>query len=73
MPCFDDHAPSSRLLIEAHPVPGEIVHTMDVALPELPSPPIVQPWVRVRTNRQTGEITCCAAGRLVEPEDEDGA
>ena len=73
MPCFDDHAPSSSLLIELHPQPGEIVHTMDVNLPELPKEfKKIQPWVRVRTNRATGEIVCCAAGRLVEPDD-DGA
>ena len=72
MPCFDDTVPSSRLLIEAHPQPGEIVHTMDVALPELPGPMLIQPWVRVRTNRSTGEILCSAAGRVLDPED-DGA
>jgi hypothetical protein len=73
MPCFDDKAPSSGLLIEAHPQPGEIVHQMDVALPELPTRHI-QPWVRVRTNRQSGEILCCAAGRVLDHEDEsDGA
>ena len=70
MPCFDDLSPSSRLLIEVHRHPGEIVHTMDVSLPELPASNI-QPWVRVRTNRQTGEILCSAAGRVLE--DEDGA
>jgi len=68
VPCFDDRAPSSRLLIEAHPQPGEIVHTMDVALPELPRMN-VQPWVRVRTNRQSGEILCCAAGRVIDEDD----
>lgn len=72
MPCFDDTVPSSRLLVEVHPQPGEIVHTMDVALPELTEPPLIQPWVRVRSNRTTGDIACCAAGRLVEPDD-DGA
>jgi hypothetical protein len=70
MPCFDDTAPSSRLLIEVQPQPGEIVHTMDVSLPELPAMNI-QPWVRVRTNRQSGEILCSAAGRILE--DIDGA
>jgi hypothetical protein len=70
VPCFDDMSPSSRLLVEVHPTPGEIVHTMDVALPELPQMNI-QPWVRVRTNRRSGEILCSAAGRMVE--DDDGA
>ena len=73
MPCFDDRSPSSRLLIEVHPQPGEVVHTMDVALPELPAQHI-QPWVRIRSHRATGEILCCAAGRIVDHEDEsDGA
>jgi hypothetical protein len=43
---------------------------MDVSL--VPKPVNMQPWVRIRSNRQTGEITCAAAGRLLEPED-DGA
>lgn len=70
MPCFDDRAPATGLLVEVHPQPGEIVHTMDVSLPECPTRHI-QPWVRVRTSRATGEILCSAAGRILE--DEDGA
>ena len=67
MPCFDDTTPALSLMVERHPEPGVIEHTMDVALPELHAP--LQPWIRVRTNRMTGEITLCAAGRVLDFDD----
>lgn len=67
MPCFDDRAPSTRLLIEAHPQPGEILHTMDVSLPEHWH--IANPTVWVRTNRQTEAIVCGVSWTRLDTED----
>jgi hypothetical protein len=68
MRAFDDFAPSPSVHIETHPEPGQIVHVLEVKVPEIPL--LIGAGVRIVASRHTEEITMSLTGRLVEPVDD---